>query len=142
MLCWFLLYINSNQSQLYLYLLPLEPPSPLQSLTSRLSQCQAEIPVLYSSFTLAFRSTHDSVYGRCYFLNSFPTVSTSPFYLHLHSFSANRSISIIFLENYSDIQFTCFSFVACAFGVISKKSLSNLILWRLSPYVSSKMFIV
>ena len=136
MLCWFLLQSNSDQSQLYLYLLLLEPPSPPpQSLTSRLSQSTGLGSSCWaSSFALALYATHDSIYGQCYFLNSFyPLLSplcpqVHSLYLHLHSFSTNRSISIIFLEKYFDIQFICFSLVACAFGVISKKSLSNLIL--------------
>ena len=36
MLCWFLPYINMNQPQVFVYLLPLEPPTPLHP--SRLSQ--------------------------------------------------------------------------------------------------------
>ena len=64
MLYWFLL-CNMNQLHIYIYLLPLEPPShpptpipPLQVITEH----QAELPVLYISFPLAISFTHGSVY--------------------------------------------------------------------------------
>ena len=43
--------------------------------------------------------------------------------------------------NFHEVQFI-FSFVACAFGVISKNPLANLMLWRFIPMFPSKNFIV
>ena len=61
MLCWFLLYNNANQPQVYTYplLLSLHPTRhpTLQVITEH----WAELPVLYSSFPLAIYCTHGSV---------------------------------------------------------------------------------
>ena len=42
--------------------------------------------------------------------------------------------------NFDKVLFTMFSYVVHAFGVISKKSLSNPVSWRFSPVFSSKSF--
>ena len=43
---------------------------------------------------------------------------------------------------FDEIQFICFSLVACAFGVITKKPLPNLMSQRFPPMFSSKSLIV
>ena len=52
MLCWFLLYNEVNQPYVYIHPLPLEPPSPPDP-CHLVTECQAGLPVLYSSFALA-----------------------------------------------------------------------------------------
>ena len=51
MLCWFLLY-NKWISHMYTYIPSLEPPSPPDP-CYLMAECQAGLPVLYSSFPLA-----------------------------------------------------------------------------------------
>ena len=53
-----------NQLWVYIYPLPLEPPSHPPSISPLrvITEHQAELPVLYSSFPLAICFTHDSVY--------------------------------------------------------------------------------
>ena len=78
LLCWFLPYNNSNQLQLYIYPLPLEPSSPplippLQVIT----ECQAGLPVLYSNFPLAIYFAHDSVYINALLIPPYPSPAVS-----------------------------------------------------------------
>ena len=63
MLCWFLLYNNANKPLLYIYLLPLEPPSPLPIPPLQvIKEHQTRLPVLYSNFSPAIYLTHGSLY--------------------------------------------------------------------------------
>ena len=85
----FLLYNRVNQPHVYIYAFPLEPPS--HSLRPRphprqvITEHQAELPVLCSSFPLAVYLTHGSVYMPALLsqfipLSPFPTVCS-----HVHS---------------------------------------------------------
>ena len=97
MLCCFLLHNNVNQPLLYMYPLPLEPPflhpiPPPQVITEH----RAELSVLYSIFPPLTVNT-----SQCYFLH-LPHPHPPPacpqlcsLHLHLHSFPANRFVSII-----------------------------------------------
>ena len=71
MLCWFLPYINMNQSQVYIVpsLLNLPPISHLSN-PSRLSEYQDELPVLHSKFPLAIYFTYGNMYVSILPLNS------------------------------------------------------------------------
>ena len=78
MLCWFLLYNNANKPLLYIYLLPLEPPSPLPIPPLQvIKEHQTRLPVLYSNFSPAIYFTHDNVYMSM-LLSPFVPVSPSP----------------------------------------------------------------
>ena len=59
MLYYFLLYNNINQLYVYIYPLPLEPPS--HPTRSSQSTELTELPVLYSRFPLAIYFTHGVV---------------------------------------------------------------------------------
>ena len=78
----FLLYSNMSQLYVYVYPLPLDPPShpviaiPLQVIT----ECQAEIPVLCSSLPLASSFTLLCIYVRA----ALPIRPTLPFPPHPH----------------------------------------------------------
>ena len=60
-LCQFLLYNEVNQLYVYIYPLPLEPPSPPIPPRQVITEHRAELPVLYSRFPLAICFTHGSV---------------------------------------------------------------------------------
>jgi len=103
MLCWFLPYINMNQSQVYICPLPLEPPShlPPESHPSRLSNSTGfEFPESYGKSPLANSFTYGNIYVSM-LLSQFvppspsPTVSTSLFCLHFHCSPANGFINIL-----------------------------------------------
>ena len=68
MLYWFLPFNNVNQPYVYMYPLPLEPPS--HSLTPIppiwLTEHWIELPVLYSNFPLAIYFTYGNVYKKLY----------------------------------------------------------------------------
>ena len=82
MLWWSLTYINTNQSN-YIYIPSLEPPAPLISPPWVVTEGQAGLPVLQSSFPLLTCFTHDSLYMSMllsqFVLPSPPAVSTRPF---------------------------------------------------------------
>ena len=119
MLCWFLLYNNMNQLYVYIYPLPLEPPShPPTSHPSRISQSTKLSSLCCIAASHQLSTLHMVVYiCQCYSLNSshspFPAVSTSPsLLLHLYSCPANRFICTIFLDFILcvNIQYLFFSF--------------------------------
>ena len=66
---------------------------------SDLMECQAGLPVLFSSFPIAFYFTHDSDTYLYYFLPLLPPLCPQVRSLHLHSFPVSRFINTIFLES-------------------------------------------
>ena len=115
MLCWFLPYNNLNQLWLYIYPLPVEPPSPPPIHPSGSSQSGRLSSLCYIATSHWLSISHMVVHiCQCCLLNcptlSFPTVSISVFStsLHLHSFPENRFISTIFLDStYNDYWISC-----------------------------------
>lgn len=67
MSCWFLQYNSVNQPEVYIYPLPMKPPS----LPSRSSRSTGLSALSYSEFPLAACSTHDSVYASMLVLTIF-----------------------------------------------------------------------
>ena len=63
-LCWFLPYINMNQSQVYICPLPFEPPSHLPPISPLcvITEHWFALPESYSKFPLAICFTYGSVY--------------------------------------------------------------------------------
>ena len=111
--CQFLLYNEVNQLYVYLYPLPLGPPShpsipPIQFITEH----RAELPVLYSRFPLASCFTHGSVFmsnliSQYIPFSPSPAVSTCPFststslflpykQVHLYHFSRFHIYALIY----------------------------------------------
>ena len=93
MLCQFLLYNEVNQLCVYIYPLPLGPPShptpipPIQVVTEH----RTELPVLHSKFPLAIQFTHGSVFMLNLISQFFPpspspAVSTCPFPMSMSLF--------------------------------------------------------
>ena len=69
LLCWILPYNNVNQPQVYIHPLHPEPPSRSSPHSLRLSESEAELPVLYSNFPISL--LHMAIYiVQCYALNS------------------------------------------------------------------------
>ena len=91
MLCWFLLYNKENQLYGYIYLSLLDlPPTPTVPPILVITEHQAELPVLLSTFPLAIYFTHGSVYM---------SIPVSPFIPHplpstlsTHPFSVTASL--------------------------------------------------
>jgi len=104
---------------IYIYPLPLGPSS--HSLISPIyviTEQQAELPVIYSSFPLAICSTHGSVYTSL-LISEFVKPSPSPpphphvcsLCLCLHSCPANRFTCTIFLNSTHMYYYTIFVFL-------------------------------
>ena len=86
MLCWFLLYINMNQPQVYICPLTLEPPTPSHS--SRLSQSTGfELPASYSKFPLAIYITCGNLYVSMLLSQFVPATPSHAVFISLFSVS-------------------------------------------------------
>ena len=99
---------------IYIYPLPVEPPSPPPFHPSGSSQSDRLSSLCYIATSHWLSISHVVVHiCQCCLLNcptlSFPTVSISVFStsLHLHSFSENRFISTIFLDSTYDYWISC-----------------------------------
>ena len=103
MLCQFLLYNEVNQLYVYLYPLPLGPPSPptpfppIQVITEH----RAELPVLYGRFPLAIYFTHGSVF-MSNLISQFIPPSPQP---HVHMCILYVCVSIPALQIGSSVPF-------------------------------------
>ena len=104
MSCWFLVYNNVNQPEVYLYHLRLQPlshpphPTPTPQV---ITKHKAGLPVLCSSFSLPIYSTHGSVQMSMLFSQFVPMLplmcsQVHSLHLHLCSYTSDRFIHINF----------------------------------------------
>ena len=101
MFCWFPLYNKVNQLYVNMYLLPPEPLSHPTPTSPHLiiPEHQAELPLLYSSFTLAVCFARGGVQVSMLFSQFLPPIpQVHSLCLCLHSCPGIRFISIIFLD--------------------------------------------
>ena len=70
-----------------------------------------------------------------YILDINPLSDTKFINVFSHSLGCLYSIDFWRTKNFQIVQFVYFSFVACTFGVICKKSLPNLMSWNLMLYI-------
>ena len=121
MLCQFLLYNTVNQLYVYIYLhIPSLLSLPLTLSISPplvVTEYQADLPVLCSSFPLAIHFTFGSVYMSM-LLSHFVLASPCPpcpqvrsLHLHLYSCPATRFLSTVFLDSIYMSQCTVFVFL-------------------------------
>ena len=91
-LCWFLAYINTNQPQVYICPLSLEPPShllPYPTPRQVVTEHQIKLPVSHSKFPLSICFTYGNVYVSSLLSQFIPPSPSRTVFTSLFSMSAS-----------------------------------------------------